>query len=130
MKEITVVAKDRIGLLADVSEALSEGKLNIESVSVETSSRTAIIRLVMQHADRAKHALEKAGFKVLDTDALVIGMPDHPGELAKVSRLLADGKIRIESVFVLNKEGDKTVLALKVDDYDVAKKILKQAKYL
>ncbi len=130
MKEITVVAKDRIGLLADISETLSKENVNIESISVETSHQTAIIRLVVKESAVAKKSLEGIGFKVIDCDALVIGLPDHPGELAKLSRYLAENKIDIESVFVLNKEGSKTVLALKVNDYEQARNLLRAKKYL
>ncbi|MFH0971669.1 MAG: ACT domain-containing protein [Candidatus Micrarchaeota archaeon] len=129
-KEITVVAKDRIGLLADVSEALSSKNINIDSISVESTNRTAIIRLVVQKTSEAKKALESLGMKVMDSGVLVIGMPNHPGELAKLSRILADQKMSIQSVFVLNKEGEQTVLALKVDNYSGAKRILREKRYL
>lgn len=130
-KEITVVAKDRIGLLADVSDILSRDGINIDTVAVESSSRNAIIRLLVSDPVKARKSLEAAGFKVMDCDALVIGIPDKPGELAKVSRLLADSKINIESMFVMNKEGNDTVLAaLKVTDYNSARKLLKEKKYL
>ncbi len=130
MKEITVVAKDRIGLLADISETLFNNKINIDSLSVESSDRTAIIRLMLENHSKAKTVLESIGFKVIDTDALVIKLPDQPGELAKISRILADHKLAIESVFILNKEGNQTVIAIKVDNVDKAKKLLKEKKYL
>ncbi len=130
LKEITVVARDRIGLLADISEALSERKINIESISVETSERTAIIRLILQDSGKAKSILEGKGMKVMNNDCLVVGIPDHPGELAKLSRLLADHKVHIESAYVLDKEGEKTVLALKISDYKKAKDLLRKRRYL
>jgi hypothetical protein len=130
MKEITVIAKDRIGLLADVSEILSTQKINIESLLVETQNQTAIIRLVLQNADVAKRTLIKSGMKVMDADVIVLGLQDKPGELAKLSRVLANGKISIDSVFVLSKEGLQSVIALKVNDYEGAKKLLKEKKYL
>jgi hypothetical protein len=130
IKEITVIAKDRIGLLADVSEILSTQKINIESLLVETQNQTAIIRLVLQNADVAKKTLIKSGMKVMDADVIVLGLQDKPGELGKLSRILANSKISIDSVFVLSKEGLQTVMALKVNDYEGAKKLLREKKYL
>ncbi len=124
MKEITIVSKDRIGLLADVSQALAEKNVNIDSVSVETSGRAAIIRIVTNQEKRAEQVLSKAGFKPVGADVLVVRFVDRPGELAKATRSLADAKIGIENVFLLNKEGRESVFALKVSDYDKAKKIM------
>ncbi|MFH1750109.1 MAG: ACT domain-containing protein [Candidatus Micrarchaeota archaeon] len=130
-REITVIAKDRIGLLADVTETLSRQRINIDSVSVESSSRNAIIRLLVKDPENAVKALEAAKFKVINSDALVVGIPDKPGELAKLSRVLADHKINIESMFVMNKEETSNVLAaIKVDDYPAARKILRELKYI
>lgn len=124
MKEITIVSKDRIGLLADVSQALAEKNINIESVSVETSGRTAIIRIVTNQEKKADSVLENAGFKPVGADVLVVRLVDRPGELAKTTRLLADNRINIENVFLLNKEGRESVFALRVSDYQKAKKLL------
>ena len=79
MREITVVAKDRIGLLADISELLSKNGVNIESVAVETSKRTAVIRVVIRQYEKAKAVLEKGGFKVVDVDVLVVRISEKPG---------------------------------------------------
>ncbi|MFH1443084.1 MAG: ACT domain-containing protein [Candidatus Micrarchaeota archaeon] len=130
LKEITVVARDRVGLLADISEILSGRNINIDSVSVETSARTAIIRILVHDTHTAKKTLEAAGFKVVEAGVLVIGLPDQPGELAKMSRILANKKIMIESAFILSKEGEKTVLSLKVDNYSAAKKLLRENRYI
>ena len=118
------MSKDRIGLLADVSQALAEKNINIESVSVETSGRTAIIRIVTNQEKKADSVLENAGFKPVGADVLVVRLVDRPGELAKTTRLLADNRINIENVFLLNKEGRESVFALRVSDYQKAKKLL------
>ncbi len=130
-KEITVVAKDRIGLLADVSETLAKAGINIDSVSVDSSARDSIIRLVVSDPAKSKKVLEAVGFKVMDTDILVVGIPDKPGELAKISRLMADHKINIDSMLVINKEENGSILvAMKASDYPSARKILRERKYL
>lgn len=128
MKEITVVAKDRIGLLADISELLAKNGIKMESVAVETSKRTAVIRILSKHPEKAKAFLERDGFKVIDSDVLVVRVSEKPGELAQMARALADAQINIENVFLLNKEGSESLMALRIDKYEHAKKVLK--KYL
>ncbi len=125
-KEITVVAPDRVGLIADVSEALAESNVNIDSISAESSAGNAIIRIIVAKAAQKKAAatLEKAGFHVVESNMLVVELPDKPGELARVSRRLAENGIGLKNVFILEKERGKTILALKVSDYDAAKALL------
>jgi len=125
-KEITVIEKDRVGLLADVSEALAKAGVNIESVQAESSGRQGIIRLLVNAPEKAKKALTKAGFNVLDSNILVIRLRDKPGELAKVSRLLAEANINIQNVYLISKNGGEAIDALQTSDNEKAKKILKQ----
>ena len=125
MKEITVVANDRIGLLADLSETLALQKINIVSLSAESTGRTGIVRLMVEKPAEAKKALEEKGFKVVDADLLVLHLQDKPGELARVTRLLANEGIAISNVLMLSREANQTVLAMSVSDYAKAKRALK-----
>jgi len=128
MKELTVIARDRIGLLADVSEALAHSRINISSISVEASARTAIVRVLAENTSSGRKALEKAGFKVADNDAVMLSLPDRPGEFAKVSRLLANGGVSIENVMLVSRENGETLLALKTSDYSKANRIISDRK--
>ncbi len=129
VRELTIVERDRVGLLADVSEALGKKKVNIDSVSVEvTPQKTAIIRILTNAYIRAKRVLRKTGFKVMDTDVLVVRLRNRPGELAAMSRSLADEGINIENVYMLSKERGESIFALKISDYRYARQLLK--KYL
>lgn len=129
MKELAIVEKDRVGLLADVSEALGRNRVNIESLSVEvTPGQMAILRILTNAFVKAKRVLKKAGFKVMDTDVLIIRMVDRPGELAAMTRLLANDGINIQNVHLLSKEKGEGIFALELSDYGHAKELLK--KYL
>jgi hypothetical protein len=124
VKEITVVERDRVGLLAEIAEALAAAKINIESISVETSIRNAVIRIIVSDTAKGDKVLKDAGFKVMDSNVIVVKLRDKPGELAKISRLLADKKISVENAYLLEKKGADALLALKVSDQTLAKKLL------
>lgn len=128
MKELTVIARDRIGLLADVSEALARNGVNIASLSVETAARTAVVRVFVERHAEGRKALEKAGFKVADDDAVMLSLPDRPGELAKISRRLADNGVSIENVMLVSRENNETLLAVKTSDFHKASKLLKPSR--
>lgn len=124
MKELCVVSKDRVGLLADISEILGKHEINIDSLSMQTSNDTAIIHLKVSKEKDARDLLMKTGFKVAENDHLVLNMKDRPGELAKISRLLANGQININNVHVMDERNNMKILALDTSDNPKAKKLL------
>lgn len=125
MSELTIVAKDRVGLLADISDALGKEGINIEFVSVETTSSTAIVHLKVARLPEAKKALTSAGFRVVDKHNLLLRLKDRPGELAKVSRKLADSGINIKNVYILDAAKNEKILAMDTSDNAKAKTVLK-----
>jgi len=125
MRELLVLAKDRIGLLADLSYALGQADINIESISADSMGDKAVIHLIVSDEKRGKEILEKKGFIVMNSDALVIKLIDKPGELSKVAKILADARINIKNVQLLTKEDDLAIYVLKVDNAKRATNLLK-----
>ena len=64
--------------------------------------------------------------EVVESDILVVKLPDVPGELAKVSKMLTDASISIESVTILAKGKDVVFDGIKVDKVESARKLLKE----
>ena len=130
MKELVVVTNDRVGLLADISGVLAKHNINIEGVTVEVTGKKAVCRVltVKEDATKAKHELERAGFKVLASDVLVVKLQDRPGELSGLARKLADSGVSIRNVHLLGKTNGHTLCALEADNPKAARSLL--AKYM
>ena len=126
MKELLVLAKDRIGLLADLSAALGQAEINIESISADTMGDKAVIHLVVSDEKMGKEILEKKGFIVMSSDAIVVRVIERPGELSKIARILADAKVNIKNVQLLTKEEGLALYILRVDNVGKATKLLKE----
>jgi hypothetical protein len=124
MRELIIVAKDEVGLLAKISKILGDRNINIDSVSVETMGKDAMIHLVASQEREAVKLLEDAGFKVTTSDVIVLKIEDKPGELAKVALTLAEAGINIRSVLFMRKEDNKGLFAVKVNKPDKAAEIL------
>ena len=130
MKELTVVAPDRVGLIADISEALAKNSINIESLSVETTNDTAIIRLSTNDEKSTRKVLEESGFSALTSEKVLCRLKDKPGELARISRMLANENISIENIDVLAEKKGEKIVAIKTDDNAKAMKLLGQEEKL
>ncbi|MEM0475755.1 MAG: ACT domain-containing protein [Candidatus Norongarragalinales archaeon] len=133
VKELTVVEKDRMGLLADVSEALGKARVNIQTIFVDvTRGGQAVIHIVLKPriAAKAVKALRKSGFKVMDSNVLVVRTRDKPGELSKLCRLLADHGINVTNAFSISRAGGEGLDAISTTDNEKARKLLHARKYL
>ena len=115
VKSVTIVADDKVGLLADISYVLAKAKINIDSVNVDVIGGKAIIALGLSDAVKGKGVLEAASYTVEDVNSVVVKLPDRPDELTKVTAMLSKDGIKVENVRTLSKDDDGTVLAITVD---------------
>ncbi len=124
MKQITILVDDKVGVLADVSYLLGRSKVNIEAIAVGIVGPKAVVHLTVPNAVRALEVLKANGYQCLQSDLLVVKLANAPGELSKVSRLLADAGVNIESVSVLSQDSKLSLYAFKVDKPAKAVKML------
>jgi len=124
MKQITVVVDDEVGKLADVSFILGKSKINIDSISMGKVGGKSIIYLNVKNEQKATTILEANGYKCLKSDVLVVKLLNSPGELAKMTKLLADAKIDVDNVTVVEQGPKYSLYSLKVDRQSKAEKLL------
>lgn len=124
MKSVTIVADDRVGLLADISYLLGKAKVNIESISVDVVAKKAVISLTIKDSDKATSVLQNAGFKVTESNSIVVKLVDKPGELSRITAMLAESGISIENVHIVSRDGSNTILSVVVDKPKKAVKLL------
>jgi len=126
MESLTLIAPDRIGLLLEVTEVLGRGKINIESISLEVVGKKAMMRIMVEEARirTAKELLARHGFKVVESDTLVLKVKDRAGELAKVAKILTDAGIKTESLQVIEKQNGEMLNSIRVSNPEKARKLL------
>ncbi len=128
MKQITLIAKDEVGVLADISYILGKARINIESISVASLEGKAIITMFVKDGKRAKKLLKSNNYKVLESEAFVLKLKDEPGQLSNISRMLSKKGVSIANLYVIAREKGSTIMSIKVDKPKAAKKVL--APYL
>ena len=124
MKQMTVIAQDKVGMIADISYILGAAKINIDSVMAVSSEGKAILTFLLKDGERAARLLEHNGYNVLESEIFLIRLKDEPGELSRVSSLLGEKKINIASLYVVARDRGHSIVALKVDKPRKAKKLL------
>ena len=125
MKQIVIVSEDRTGVIAEISEAMAQAEVNIETLASETIGNSAVTILTVDRYDQALRALTRTPFKAVSEDAIVIQLEDKPGELARITRRFKDASINLRSVRIIRRDAGSSIVALSTDRTEEAKALVK-----
>ena len=115
MERIVIMARNEVGVIADVATALADAGINIESINTERAGEQGIVTLTTDDTDRALHALNDAGFKAATDDSLIFRLPDEPGALARVAERFKEAGVNIQSLHILDRRSGYATVALTTD---------------
>lgn len=124
VNRIIVFATNEVGVIADISRALADANINIETISAEGLGEQGAITLTTDDQDAALRALMDAGFKALSDESLVLRLPDEPGALAKVAERFKQAGVNIQSLHIVERQAGHTVVALAADDRERAAELV------
>jgi predicted amino acid-binding ACT domain protein len=69
MEILTIVAEDKVGLLADISYVLGKSRVNIESLNADVICGKAIVTLALSDLVKGRDVLRASGYGVEDCAA-------------------------------------------------------------
>ena len=115
MTEFVVAMENRPGRLAALTEALADAGVNIEALTAHGYDGEASVRLIVSDSTAAARVLAEAGLQYEERTVLTVHLPHRPGELAKLTRSLANASVNIDAIYVLKTNADGVELALSVD---------------
>lgn len=112
--EISFKAPTRVGLLADVTEALWTADVNILAIGAYDKGDMGEFLMITSNNKRAFEALEKLGGEVDLMSVVVAEVPNQPGELATIARRLAEHDINVGQVYATSVEAPTVMIVLRV----------------
>lgn len=125
VNQIAVFLENKQGRIYDFAKVISEAKIDLVSMSIADTEEFGILRAVTSDNKKAVEALKKAGFTVISTDMIGIEIPDVPGSLAKVLKIMSEEKIQIEYLYsYARSEANKAYIILKVADNEKTVQLL------
>ncbi len=120
--EIMFKAPTRVGLLADVTEALLEAGVSILSIGAYDKGATGEFLMVTSNNKLAFAALEKLGGEVDLQPVVAAEVPHEPGELAMIARRLADNGINVAQVYATSVDAPTVMIVISAScEIDVLK---------
>lgn len=88
-----------------------------------------MVRVITDDDASTRSALRAAKMEFSEREIDVVSLPDRPGELAKVTKVLSKAGINIESMYILGTHGNSVdEIAIATDDGVRARDVL--SKYL
>ena len=116
MRDLAIRLENRPGALAEMGEALGSAGVSVEGGGGFVFDGEAIVHFLFADGVAARKALEENGMAVLaDREVLVQRLnQDQPGQLGKISRLMAEAGVNIEVIY----SDHQNQLILVVDDFE------------
>jgi hypothetical protein len=126
--QFSVFLVNKPGVLAQVTRALAEEKLNMLAMTLVDSQEHGVLRFVVEHTGHAREVLKKLGLPTTETEVLQLELSNRPGALADVAGLLGENHININYAYVTSgAPGGRTTGIFKVADLNKAQRVLKTA---
>ena len=110
--QLSVFVENKPGHLADALGTLAKGRVNVLSFTIADTADYGILRIVVDQGERAKDLLNAAGYAVVEHPVVCAVLPDEPGALASVARLVSDSGLDIEYIYL----GARDSLLLKTEE--------------
>ena len=102
IKQLSVFLEDRSGRLTELTRILAENDVNITALTVAETADYGMVRMVVGRPERAKNALENAGFTVGLTEVACVKMPDQPGSLHQILQILTAEQINVDYMYAFS----------------------------
>jgi hypothetical protein len=122
--QLVLSLKSKPGVLAGISRALSDARVNILSLSAAEVKGRGKIRMTVNNPVVAKRALRKARVRFVEEVAFAKRLRNKPGALTRMVEKLARGRVNIRSAYATTTGRGGATVVLTVSNAIKARKLL------
>lgn len=102
--DLVIEVDNSPGALAKLAAAISDAGVNIAAATCTGSAERAEVHILVPHAEAAKHSLAISQLNVTrEREVVVVDVKDRPGELADLTRTIAQAGINIDLIYVATR---------------------------
>ncbi|MBI4669774.1 MAG: hypothetical protein HY747_11450 [Elusimicrobia bacterium] len=95
----TVPLTNEPGTMAKITKTLATAKVNITAFTSDGAGDVAWFRFLTETDTNVRPTLEEAGYQVFETPAIEVELPNRPGELSRLAKILGDKGINIQTTY-------------------------------
>jgi hypothetical protein len=127
VKQFSVFMANKAGRLLDLVSMFSSNNIHVVALTILDNFDSAIARIVVDDPDKAKLIFEEHAVSFSVCNLIVVELPNSADDLRPVLTALLQGECNIHFVYAfLTRPRGKSVLALHVEDEEVAANVLVQ----
>jgi hypothetical protein len=128
LQQLSLFLENRPGRLGAPLEAIAAEGINILTLSLADTEQFGILRLIVREWERARQMLDDASWVVNITEVVAVDVPDRPGGLAEVLKVIEGAGLNIEYMYAYSlRRADKAILVFRFEDQDRAIEVLQGA---
>ena len=126
--QFSVFLVNKPGVLAQVTKALADAKVNLVAMTLVDSQEHGVLRMVVEDDADARAVLTKLNLPMTETEVLCLDLSNRPGALADVALLLGENHININYAYCTSgAPGGRTTGVFKVADLGKARHVLQKS---
>jgi len=119
--QISIFVENKSGRLGDVTATLADADVNIRALSLADTADFGILRLIVNNTDQAIEVLKKNGFTVSKTNVVAVEVPDRPGGLAGILRIVSQAEINVAYMYAfVERNAENAIIVFRFDELDRA----------
>lgn len=125
IKQLSIFVENKAGKIVEVTELLAKNSIDLRALSIADTQDYGILRTIVDDTEKAKAVLEENGSVYKVTQVIGVEIPDVPGGMSKVLRILSDNGVNIEYVYAfISRSKEFAYVVMRVRDNEKAEKIL------
>ena len=129
-ERIIIMVNNEVGVLADITGLLAGAGINVESMNTQTARERGAIIMTVNDTDHALSILNRAGYKAVSDDSVVVRLRDEPGALAGVADRLKQAGVNIQNLHILARQDGYALIALTTSDRAATEAAIRQEEIL
>lgn len=94
-QQLSVFLENAPGCLYRLTDVLAQAEINMHALFLADTDNFGVCRIICDRTEDAAQALRDDGFSVNTTEVIAVEIPDTPGALTKLFKIIADASIDI-----------------------------------
>lgn len=125
LKQISVFVENTTGRLADITQILTDNKIDLKAATIAEAVEYGILRCLVEAPEAAVAVLKERGFSASISEVLGVSLENKPGGFNKVLKILANAGIAVGYIYsIIRSDEGEAVIVMKVADPEKAIKVL------
>ena len=122
LKQISVFVENKPGKMQHLTQVLADHNVDMRALSLAETSDFGIVRIIVDDVYAASTMLKDEGFIHNVTKVLGVAIPDEPGGLNNVLKILKDAEINVEYMYAFlgGKDVEHAYMIFRVQDNKAA----------